>query len=142
MLLNLLNKNNKSDCMAIWHGEEGRTPTGALKRRIKKKRKYELGNIPTFTKIGKDKRKKIRAKGGFEKIKVFSTEFANVLDPETKKVQKVKIEDIVDNPASKDFIRRKIITKGAIIKTELGEAKVTSRPGQDGVVNAVLLKKE
>ena len=48
--------------------------------------------------------------------------------------------DVIDNPASKDFIRRKIITKGAIIKTEIGDAKVTSRPGQDGVINAVLIE--
>jgi len=41
-----------------------------------------------------------------------------------------------------DFVRRKIITKGAIIKTELGLAKVTSRPSQDGVVNAVLIEEK
>jgi small subunit ribosomal protein S8e len=33
-----------------------------------------------------------------------------------------------------------VITKGAIIETEKGLAKVVSRPGQDGVVNAVLIE--
>jgi len=127
--------------MAVWHGEEGRTKTGGLKRRIKIKRKYELGSTPTLTKIGKEKRKKVRTKGGSEKIRVLSSEFANVLDPETKKIKKVKILTVVENKASRDFIRRKIITKGTVIKTEIGEAKVTSRPGQNGVINAVLLKK-
>jgi small subunit ribosomal protein S8e len=33
-----------------------------------------------------------------------------------------------------------VITKGAIIETEDGLAKVTSKPSKDGVVNAVLIK--
>jgi small subunit ribosomal protein S8e len=43
------------------------------------------------------------------------------------------------NPASMDYQRRKVITRGTIIKTEKGLAKVTSRPGQDGILNAVLI---
>jgi len=39
-----------------------------------------------------------------------------------------------------DFDRRRILTRGAIIDTRLGEAVVTSRPGQDGIVNALLLR--
>ncbi|MCE4622698.1 MAG: 30S ribosomal protein S8e, partial [Desulfurococcales archaeon] len=35
-----------------------------------------------------------------------------------------------------------IIVKGAIIETTEGKAIVTSRPGQDGVVNAVLIKEK
>jgi small subunit ribosomal protein S8e len=46
----------------------------------------------------------------------------------------------VENPANPHYVRRNIITKGAVIKTELGNAKVTSRPGQDGVVNAALIE--
>ena len=127
--------------MAVWHGEEGRTPTGARLRAIRKKRKYELGNPPTHTKIGEEKRKVERTKGGGKKVKLLSATYANVFDPETKTNRKVKILDVVANPASDDFVRRKILTKGAVIKTELGEARVTSRPGQHGVVNAVLIKK-
>ncbi|MDD1752395.1 MAG: 30S ribosomal protein S8e, partial [Methanotrichaceae archaeon] len=50
-----------------------------------------------------------------------------------------KIETVIDNKANLHFRRRSIITKGAIIKTDLGEAMVTNRPGQHGVINAVLL---
>jgi small subunit ribosomal protein S8e len=35
-----------------------------------------------------------------------------------------------------------VITKGAEIETNLGLARVTSRPGGDGVINAVLTGKE
>ena len=56
------------------------------------------------------------------------------------KIVKVKIKNVVDNPADKHLARRNIITKGTIIDTEKGKARVTSRPGQDGVINAVLVK--
>jgi small subunit ribosomal protein S8e len=129
--------------MAIWHrGLEGRTPTGARMRPARKKKKRELGSEPTHTKIGDEKRKVIDAFGGNEKVRLYQATFANVFNPETKKATKVKILDVVENPSNIDFVRRKIITKGAVIKTELGLAKVTSRPSQDGIVNAVLIKKE
>jgi small subunit ribosomal protein S8e len=51
----------------------------------------------------------------------------------------VKILRFESNEASKDLNRRHILTKGAIIETELGTAKITSRPGQHGVLNAVLI---
>jgi len=127
--------------MSVWHGEEGRTKTGALLRLIRKKRKRELGSLPTHTKIGEEKRKKERTKGGGEKVRLLSATYANVFIPDEKIHKKAKILDVISNPASSDFVRRKIITKGAIIRTEIGEAKVTSRPGQDGIVNAVLIKK-
>ncbi|MBP2146305.1 ribosomal protein S8E [Methanofollis sp. W23] len=45
-----------------------------------------------------------------------------------------------ENPADINYVRRNLLTKGAIIKTEIGRARVRSRPGQDGVVNAVLIE--
>jgi small subunit ribosomal protein S8e len=128
--------------MAIWHrGLEGRTPTGARMRAARKKKKRELGSEPTHTKIGEEKRKVIDAFGSNKKVRLYQATFANVFNPDTKKATKVKILDVVENPSNIDFVRRKIITKGAVIKTELGLAKVTSRPSQDGIVNAVLIEK-
>jgi len=126
--------------MAVWHGERGRKPTGGLIKIVRKKKKYELGSLPTHTRIGKEKKKIVRARGGNIKIRALSVEFANVLDPETKTVKKVKILDVIENKANPHFVRRGIITKGCIIKTEIGNARVTSRPSQDGIVNAVLVK--
>jgi small subunit ribosomal protein S8e len=45
----------------------------------------------------------------------------------------------VENQANIHYVRRNIINKGAIIETNLGKARVTSRPGQTGTINAVLL---
>ncbi|HJJ40868.1 MAG TPA: 30S ribosomal protein S8e, partial [Methanocorpusculum sp.] len=33
-----------------------------------------------------------------------------------------------------------LMTKGAVISTDLGKARIVSRPGQDGVINAVLIE--
>lgn len=128
--------------MAVWHGERGKKRTGGEITLSRKKKKRELGSLPIFTEIGKEKKIEYKTKGGGRKIKVFAVEFANVLDPATKKMKKVKILDVVGNPANPDFVRRKIISKGAIIKTEIGNARVTSRPSQDGIVNAVLIEEK
>ncbi|HEX6562047.1 MAG TPA: 30S ribosomal protein S8e, partial [Nitrososphaera sp.] len=69
-----------------------------------------------------------------------TVEFANVMDPEAKKATKSKILTVTKNPANRDYERRGVVSKGAIIETEAGSALVTSRPGQNGVVNAVLIK--
>lgn len=66
-------------------------------------------------------------------------EWANVLDPKKKKAKRARILTVKGNPANPHFVTRNIITKGATIETELGTARVTSRPGQHGVINAVLV---
>ena len=66
-------------------------------------------------------------------------EFANVADPKSGTTKTVKIITVRNNPANPFYARRNITTKGAVIETELGDAVVTSRPGQEGIVNAVLV---
>ena len=80
--------------------------------------------------------------GGNGKIKVLSEKSASVTDPKTGKAEKTQITRVVKNGANVDYNRRGVITKGAEIDTALGLAKVTSRPGSDGVINAVLITKE
>ena len=125
--------------MGIWHGEKGRKPTGGLIQEHRKKRKYESGKLPTLPKLGKENREIVRTKGGGKKVRLREIEFANVLDASKTFVKKVKILDVIKNPANPQLVRSKTITKGTIIKTELGNARVTSRPTQDGVVNAVAI---
>lgn len=115
-----------------------RKVTGGKYSYLAKKTKNH-GSLPTLTKLGDTKLRTARARAGVVKIRAIETNLANVFDPKTKKYKKVKIETIVENTANRHFVRRNIITKGAIIKTELGNAKVTSRPGQEPVVNAVLV---
>ena len=114
--------------------------TGGKYLKSRKKRKFELGRESALTKVGKKVAKNIRVRGARLKTRLLVAEFANVIDPKTKKYEKVKIKTVIENSSNRHYVRRNIITKGCIIDTEKGKAKVTSRPGQDGIVNAVLVK--
>ncbi len=124
----------------IWQGRSRRKPSGGLYRKHRKKRKYELGREQIETLIGERKAKKVRVRGGNYKIRLFMDKYVNVYDPKQKKVVKVEIKSVAENPAHVHYARRNVITKGAIIITELGKARVTNRPSQEGVINAVLIE--
>jgi small subunit ribosomal protein S8e len=106
------------------------------------KRKFERGSFPTETILGETKKKISRRRGGNIKVRLQSANYANVSNPSTGKTEKTEILRVIKNPANVDYNRRGVITKGTIIETSLGTARVTSRPGQNGQVNAVLLPKE
>ncbi len=127
--------------MTQWHTDiHKRKPTGGKRRPYRGKRRYERGGDPALTVLGEHKIRVKRTRGGGIKLSLASDTYANVMDPETRTARKAKILRVLSNPASRDLERRGVITRGALIETELGRARVTSRPGQDGVINAVLLK--
>ena len=117
-----------------------RKPSGAAYKASEGKRKYSMGRKPALTLIGEKELRIIKTKGNGTKQRLLLIDFANVFDKKTKKYAKAKIKTVTGNPANRFFIRRNILTKGAIIDTDKGKAKITSRPGQDGIVNAVLLE--
>ena len=125
--------------MARSQARSKRKYTGKKYKHFRKKRKRELERPRINTEIGPDKKKKQRIMGGNFKLKLFATQFINVTDSSTNKTQKVRILGFETNEASKDLTRRHILTKGAIVETELGNAKITSRPGQHGLLNGVLI---
>lgn len=127
--------------MVQWHWDlHKRKPTGGKRRPYRDKRRYERGGDPALTLIGDREVRIKRVRGGGIKYSLASEHYANVMDTETGICKKVKILRVVANKANRDYERRGVITKGAIIETEIGKAKVTSRPGQNGIVNAILLK--
>jgi small subunit ribosomal protein S8e len=119
---------------------QGRSTTkrsGGRRRPIHKKKKHELGNQPTETTVGEQRLRTVDARGDVEKVRALSTDVANVTDG--GETVSAEIENVVENPANPNYVRRNIVTKGAVIETTEGRARVTSRPGQTGQVNAVLL---
>ena len=129
--------------MSVWHGDlRKKKPSGGRKRAYRMKRRFERGSFPTETVVGETSEKIDRRRGGNTKTRLFSTNQANVSNLSTGKTERVEILRMVRNPANVDYNRRGVITKGAVIETPLGIARVTSSPGQDGVVNAVLIEKE
>ncbi len=127
--------------MVLWHSDlHKRKKTGGRKGVWRKKRKYERGGIPVETILDEARRKVERVKGGLIKVRLLRGNEANLYIPKENKTVKVKILKVLENPANRDYTRRGVITKGAIILTEYGKAVVSSRPGQDGVINARLIE--
>ncbi|BAA79767.1 30S ribosomal protein S8e [Aeropyrum pernix K1] len=132
--------------MGIYQWRDKKKPSGGKRRYYYKvKRKYAAGRPPTYTTLSaaeEEERKPVRARGGSYKIKAKKVAFAVVSNPKTGEARKARILRIVETPAHREYARRGIIVKGAVIDTTLGRAVVTSRPGQEGVVNAVLLEEQ
>lgn len=123
--------------MAVSHARDLRKPSGGRKRKSRDKQKSELGSLPTNTTIGKKVLEQKRKMGGKRKAVLKKAQFANVYDAATKKWQRVALRTEKDNPANRNFSRMNILTKGAIVDTEIGPIKITNRPGQEGTINAV-----
>lgn len=126
--------------MPLWQGKSKRYHSGARRRSSRKHRKYERGSQATETILGEKKIRTKRVLGGNSKLRLLAVFYANVTDKTTGKSEKTRIIQVLENPANVDFDRRGILTKGALIETEIGKAIVTSRPGQNGLVNAVKIE--
>ena len=116
-----------------------RSPTGSRYKSARKKRVFEKAGASLFTKTGEKKIRKDNTRGNTRKLRLLAGDTVIIYNPQTKKHTKVKIKAVVENAANRNFIRRNILTKGVVVETEEGKAKLTSRPGQDGSLNAVLL---
>ena len=114
-----------------------RKPSGGRYHTAIKKKKRDLARPASLTSLGEPRKKNIRTRGGNRKIRLLAQKYANLTIAGKKTSEKVEIIDVEENSANRDFARRKIITKGAIIETSKGKARVTSRPGQSGTVDAI-----
>jgi len=128
--------------MASWQGQSRRKPTGGFLRRHRKKRRSEIGREQQWAHLGEVKLKFYRTRGGNQKVRILQVSHANVYDPKNAKTSRAKIVTVKGNPANPNYVTRNILTRGATIQTELGLARVTSRPGQSGTVNAILVEAE
>ncbi|MFC7074674.1 30S ribosomal protein S8e [Halovenus rubra] len=118
-------------------GRSTRRRTGGRRRPKRDKRKHELGSEPTETQVGDQKLKTVDTRGTNTKVRAITAETANIATDDG--VVAAEITNVVENPADPNYARRNIITRGAVLETGEGTARVTSRPGQDGQVNAVLV---
>ena len=122
-----------------WHDRlTKRKKTGGKKRAYRTKRVYEQGRQPVETLFGEAGRKEVKGISRISKIKLVKADYVNVSNPETGTTERLEILDVVRNPAKADYNRRGVITKGTIVRTEKGLAKIVSRPGQDGSLSAVV----
>jgi small subunit ribosomal protein S8e len=125
--------------MTIYHSDlQKRKKSGGKKHPYRGRRRFEYGGTEASTIIGDPNIVKVKVRGGNYKLKLLSGRYVNLNDPSGKTVR-TEIMSVLDNPAGEDLKRRGIITKGATIQTPLGKARVTSSPGQNGIINAVLM---
>ena len=125
--------------MVVYQKHPKRKSTGGRYRFPEKKKLANMGSLPALTKVGERKAKAKREMGGNSKTTLLSINKINVINPKTKKSQVTEVVTVVESPANRNFIRRNIITKGTVLDTKLGKVRVTSRPGQEGTLNGVLI---
>ena len=118
--------------------KQGRKSTGGRYRNPKKRKKNDRNRQPRIVKLGEKKTKVLRTKGGNKKLTAHAIDKANITDGKKSKVTDIK--NVLETPSNTFLARQNILVKGAIIETELGKAKITNRPSQEGMVQAIILK--
>lgn len=124
--------------MAVWQDRSQTKKTGGRTRSYRKSRKHDLGSKFSEPEVGEKRTKIKKTRGGNQKAVAKRSETVNLaVDGEVKNA---KIESVEDNPANPNYVRRSILTKGTIIQTSEGKARISSRPGQEGSVSAELIE--
>lgn len=121
-----------------WHLRSLRKPTGGILKDFSGKKKFQQGGDPALTKLGEERRKVEQTVGSNVKARLHNGKKAYVNTGDGKCVL-ADIQTVASTPDNPNYVRRNIMTKGCIIKTSVGEARVTSRPGQHGIIQAVLV---
>ena len=116
----------------------GRKISGGKYIANRKKKLYEREGQRRIVKMGEEKRKTKRTRGGNIKVFFLKAKFVNIQGKNGQK--KAEIKNVLETPSNRFLARQKIITKGAIVQTELGKVKITNRPSQEGIVNGILIK--
>tara|TARA_B100001167_G_scaffold185611_1_gene145981 strand:- start:824 stop:1201 length:378 start_codon:yes stop_codon:yes gene_type:complete len=112
--------------------------TGGRRHPLRTRRKYEIDRFPNEPIIGEEVTVTRKVRGKNLKTSVKTIDFVNLAI--NSEVKKVKIVRVLENATNNDYKRRGVISKGAVLETKEGKCRVVSRPGQHGVVNAILVK--
>lgn len=118
--------------------KKGKKRSGGKYVKSRKKRLHELRGQKRIVKIGEEKRKTKRIRGGNKKTFLLKGKFVNIQAKDKNK--KVEIKNVLETPSNRFLARQNILTKGTIIETELGKVRITNRPTQEGVINGVLVE--
>jgi small subunit ribosomal protein S8e len=116
----------------------GRKITGGKYHARRKKRLHERQNQERIVALGETKTKILRVRGGNLKTVLLKSNIANISIK--GKVKQAEIKNVLETPQNKFFARQNRLVKGAIIETSLGKARITNRPTQEGLINAILLE--
>ena len=115
--------------------KKGRKISGGKYIKSRKKKLYEIAGQKRIIKLGEEKRRTKRTRGGNQKTFLLGAKFVNL--PKNKKTE---IKNVLETPSNKFLARQNIITKGTIVQTNLGKVKITNRPTQEGILNGILIE--
>ena len=113
--------------------------TGGIRRQLKSRQKFQIDRYPNEALMGDQETTTRKTRGNNRKTGLKKVSHVNLVLPDAK-IKRSKITKVLENQTNNDYQRRGVITKGAILETEDGKCKVISRPGQCGIINAVLVK--
>ena len=113
--------------------------TGGIRHPLKTRQKFQIDRYPNEALMGEQETATRKTRGNNRKTALKTVDHVNLVLPDAK-IKRSKIVRVLENQPNNDYQRRGVITKGAILETEDGKCKVVSRPGQNGVINAILVK--
>ncbi|HIC84514.1 MAG TPA: 30S ribosomal protein S8e [Nitrososphaerales archaeon] len=116
-----------------------RKRTGGLIKHTRSRRSDEKDTFSVDTLLGDHSVRIKSSRGGNIKVSLVSDNSVNVIDKSTNTIKKTSINRVLKNPSNRDYERRRVITRGAILDTELGKVRVLSRPGQTGIIDGILI---
>ena len=113
--------------------------TGGIRHPLKTRQKFQIDRYPNEALMGEQETATRKTRGNNRKTALKTVNHVNLVLPGAK-TKRSKIVRVLENQTNNDYQRRGVITKGAILETEDGKCKVVSRPGQNGVINAILVE--
>ena len=116
----------------------GRKVTGGKYIKSRKKKLYEIPGQKKNVKLGDDKRKSLRIRGG--KLKTLLLRAKMVSVQTNGKSKRTEIKNVLETPSNRFLARQNIITKGTIVETDMGKVRITNRPTQEGNFNGVFVE--
>lgn len=115
-----------------------RSGTGGARNKFSDKRLVHVGGVFAATRVAtQEKRKKVRMRGGRKRVTLQKALYVNL--SKQGKIVRTRLLRVLESH-DPEYVRQNILTKGAIVETELGKARITNRIGQDGIVNALCLE--
>ncbi len=118
--------------------KKGRKISGGRYKKARKKKLYERPGQKKIIKLGEEKRKTIKIRGGNRKTFLLKGKIINVKLGD--KIKKVEMKNVIETPSNRFLARQNILTKGTIVETDLGKVRITNRPSQEGMVNGILIE--
>lgn len=150
-------------------GRHKRSKTGGKRAQMQKKRKNVMGRQPSNTRVGVERVRDVRVRGGNTKSRALRLSQGEFTFHSTGFTATSPIEQVMYHPSCNELMRTNTLTKSAVVKIksepfseEVKKANIedkdkvlahmankgffyaliTSRPGQEGVANGYILQGE